>query len=96
MLRWEGGGSRSARGRRPDRMQWPHCLHPLTQPRPPPQLAHGRITPPSLWEPAGPAKRDTPRPQVLCLRLLEQLLLRTVRITLPAANIRTCNGACTI
>ena len=46
-------------------MQWPHCLHPLTQPRPPPQLAHGRITPPSLWEPAGPAKRDLLRPQVL-------------------------------
>ncbi len=51
-------------------MQWPHCLHPLTQPRPPPQLAHGRITPPSLWEPAGPAKRDPLRPQVLRLHLV--------------------------
>ena len=63
-LRWEGGGSRSARARRPDRMQWPHSHHPLMQPRPPPQLAGGRITPPSLWEPAGPAKRDSARQQV--------------------------------
>ena len=45
-------------------MQWPHSHHPLTQPRPPPQLAGGRITPPSLWEPAGPAKRDSARQQV--------------------------------
>lgn len=66
-LRWQGSGPRSERDRRPERVQWPHCLHPLTQPRPPPQLAHGRITPPSLWEPAGPAKRDLLRPQVLCL-----------------------------
>lgn len=27
-------------------------------------MAHGRITPPSLWEPAGTAKRDPPRHQV--------------------------------
>ena len=45
-------------------MQWPHSHHPLTQPKPPPQLAGGRITPPSLWEPAGPAKRDSARQQV--------------------------------
>ena len=63
-LRWEGGGSRSVRARRPERMQWPHHHHPLTQPRPPPQLVGGRITPPSLWEPAGPAKRDSARQQV--------------------------------
>ena len=63
-LRWEGGGSRSVRVRRPDRTQWPHSHHPLTQPKPPPQLVGGRITPPSLWEPAGPVKRDSARQQV--------------------------------
>ena len=45
-------------------MQWPHCHHPLTQPKPPLQLQGGRITPPSLWEPAGPVKRDSARQQV--------------------------------
>lgn len=55
---------RSGRAQRPERVQWPHCHHPLTQPKPAPPMAHGRITPPSLWEPAGTAKRDPPRHQV--------------------------------
>ena len=67
VLRWGAAELRSMRGRRPERLQWPHCHHPLTQPKPAPQLAHGRITPPSLWEPAGAAKREPPRPQVLRL-----------------------------
>ena len=89
VLRWEAGGLRTARGGRPDRVQWPHCHHPLVHPKPAPQLVHGRITPPSLWEPAGTARRDPPRPQVTTLTIAAtKLLQRLSKTTRPLARPR--------